>query len=81
MTRGVDPAGLEEALREAGLSFTSSADGAFRVDAEAEAVGRAAARAGQVLTELRSMEDTGLEEWFLETTDDAGTSQFSGDPT
>ena len=81
MTRGVDPAGLEEALREAGLSFTASADGAFRVDAEAEAVGRAAARAGQVLTELRSVKDTGLEEWFLETTDDAGTSQFSGDPT
>jgi ABC-2 type transport system ATP-binding protein len=72
MTRGVSREGLEAALRAAGLSFTPWADGAFRVDAEAEAVGRAAAQAGQVLTELRSMEDTGLEEWFLDKIDSAG---------
>ena len=72
MTRGVSREGLEAALRAAGLSFTPWADGAFRVDAEAEAVGRAAAQAGQVLTELRSMKDTGLEEWFLDKIDSAG---------
>jgi ABC-2 type transport system ATP-binding protein len=75
LARGVDADGLGRALRLAGLTFTTAADGAFHVEADTEAVGRAAARAGQVLTELRSVQDGGLEEWFLAATgDSAGRS-------
>jgi ABC-2 type transport system ATP-binding protein len=41
-----------------------SADGALETDAEPEQVGRIAARAGAVLTELRPQGD-GLEELFF----------------
>jgi ABC-2 type transport system ATP-binding protein len=68
VVRGLDPAALHEALADAGLSATPGADGALLVDAEAEAVGRAAAAAGIVLLELRPAEGGGLEELFLSLT-------------
>jgi ABC-2 type transport system ATP-binding protein len=68
VVRGLDTAALHEALADAGLSATPGADGALLVDAEAEAVGRVAAAAGIVLTELRPAETGGLEELFLSLT-------------
>jgi ABC-2 type transport system ATP-binding protein len=67
LVRGLDPVGLAAVLASAGLSVTAADDGALHVDADAEVVGRAAAAAGQVLTELRSREG-GLEDWFLSLT-------------
>jgi ABC-2 type transport system ATP-binding protein len=72
--RGLDPRGLAEALRRAGLRATPGPDGALRVDAPADAVGRAAAAAGQVLVELRASEGSGLEDWFLTRTADDRTA-------
>jgi ABC-2 type transport system ATP-binding protein len=68
VVRGEDVVQLENALRTAGLSFTSGADDGFVVEAEAIAVGRAAAAAGVVLTELRNADGGGLEKLFLELT-------------
>jgi ABC-2 type transport system ATP-binding protein len=68
IVRGLDPAGLHEALAVAGLSATPGSDGALLVEAEAEAVGRAAADAGVVLLELRPADTGGLEELFLSLT-------------
>ena len=56
------------ALTDAGLSGTPGSDGALLVEAEAEAVGRAAAAAGVVLLELRPADTGGLEELFLSLT-------------
>ncbi|MHA6797032.1 ABC transporter ATP-binding protein [Pseudonocardia bannensis] len=64
VVRGLDPAGLRAALLSAGLTPTSRPDGALHVDADAAAVGRAAAASGQVLLELRDTE-RGLENWFF----------------
>ncbi len=63
-----DPAALEQALRGAGISATPSGDGGFRSEAEPIEVGRAAAGAGVVLSELKRAEGAGLEEMFLELT-------------
>jgi ABC-2 type transport system ATP-binding protein len=68
VVRGLDTAALHEALAEAGLIATPGADGALLVEAQAEDVGRAAADAGLVLTELRPAETGGLEELFLSLT-------------
>ena len=68
IVRGLDPAALHQALAEAGLTATPGADGALLVEAEAEAVGRAAAAAGVVLLELRPADTGGLEELFLSLT-------------
>jgi ABC-2 type transport system ATP-binding protein len=68
IVRGLDQAALHESLAEAGLIATPGADGALLVEAEAEAVGRAAAAAGVVLLELRPAEGGGLEELFLSLT-------------
>jgi ABC-2 type transport system ATP-binding protein len=68
IVRGLDPAALHEALADAGLTATPGSDGALLVDAEAEAVGRAAAAAGVVLLELRPADTGGLEELFLSLT-------------
>jgi ABC-2 type transport system ATP-binding protein len=68
IVRGLDPAALHQALAEAGLSATPGSDGALLVEAEAEAVGRAAAAAGVVLLELRPADTGGLEELFLSLT-------------
>ena len=59
------PQKLAAALAEAGITPSPSGDGGLRVEAEPVEVGRAAAAAGVVLTELRPAEGAGLEELFL----------------
>jgi ABC-2 type transport system ATP-binding protein len=68
IVRALDPPALHEALADAGMLATPGADGALLVEAEAEAVGRAAAAAGLVLLELRPADGGGLEELFLSLT-------------
>jgi ABC-2 type transport system ATP-binding protein len=68
IVRGLDAAALERALRAAGLAVAPGVDGGFTVDAEPEAVGRAAAAAGVVLVELRPADGGGLEELFMSLT-------------
>jgi ABC-2 type transport system ATP-binding protein len=68
LVRALDPAALDVALREAGLTGTRTTDGGVIVQAEAEAVGRAAAGAGVVLLELRPAGSGGLEQMFLSLT-------------
>jgi ABC-2 type transport system ATP-binding protein len=68
IVRGLEPVALHEALAAAGLEATPGSDGALLVEAEAEAVGRAAADAGVVLLELRPADTGGLEELFLSLT-------------
>jgi ABC-2 type transport system ATP-binding protein len=63
--RALDDVALQKALANAGIAATRSADGTFLVDAEAEAVGRAAAAAQVVLLELRPSDGGGLEQLFL----------------
>ncbi len=64
LVRAVDIAVLSDALRAAGRQASVGADGALTTDAEPEQVGRIAARAGAVLTELRPQGDD-LEELFF----------------
>ncbi len=71
VVRGLDPDALNTALTVAGLSIEPLLDGGFRVDATAEAVGRAAAAAGQVLLELRESDSAGLEDLFFQLTSPA----------
>jgi ABC-2 type transport system ATP-binding protein len=68
IVRSLDPVALHETLAAAGLTATPGADGALLVEAEAEAVGRAAAEAGLVLLELRPADTGGLEQLFLSLT-------------
>jgi ABC-2 type transport system ATP-binding protein len=70
IVRALDPADLHIAIADAGLTATPGADGALLVEAEPEAVGRAAAAAGAVLTELRPADGGGLEHLFLSLTSD-----------
>ncbi|MFG1906437.1 ABC transporter ATP-binding protein [Kribbella sp. NPDC048928] len=69
LVRGLDPAGLSQALTAAGLPVEPAQDGALRVDATAEQVGRAAAAAGQILLELRQSDGAGLEDLFFQLTE------------
>ena len=64
LVRTLDARVLSDALRAAGRQATMAADGALETDAEPEQVGRIAARAGAVLTELRPQGDD-LEELFF----------------
>jgi ABC-2 type transport system ATP-binding protein len=78
--RALDGAALQAALQGAGLASTPATGDALIVDAEAEAVGRAAAEHGVVLLELRPADTAGLEELFLSLTSgaegqDAGAAQ------
>ena len=68
--RALEPESLLDALTRAGIDTTPSADGGVRTDASPEDVGRAAARAGVVLIELRAADGAGLEEMFLQLTAD-----------
>ena len=68
IVRALDAGALHETLATAGLTATPGADGALLVEAEAEAVGRAAAEAGIVLLELRPADTGGLEQLFLSLT-------------
>lgn len=68
LVRGLDPVGLARALSTAGLAPERQPDGALRVDASTEQVGRAAADAGQILLELRQSDGAGLEDLFFQLT-------------
>jgi ABC-2 type transport system ATP-binding protein len=68
VVRGTDHDTLARALEANGVAVTPSSDGALRVDAEADLVGRVALAAGVALTELRAADGAGLEEMFLELT-------------
>jgi ABC-2 type transport system ATP-binding protein len=72
--RALDLAALRQALATAGLQSSPASGDALIVDAEAEAVGRAAAAAGVVLVELRPADTAGLEELFLSLTSGAGVA-------
>ncbi len=63
-----DAGALAAALDAAGIAHTTSGDGGVRAETEPVEVGRAAARAGAVLVELRPAEGAGLEEMFLQLT-------------
>jgi ABC-2 type transport system ATP-binding protein len=64
LVRALDLPALSAALRAAGQQARPVAGGALETDAEPEQVGRIAARAGAVLTELRPQGDD-LEELFF----------------
>ena len=68
IVRSPDPGTLLAALGSAGLRTTRRPDGTVHVDASIEEVGRTAAAAGAVLTELRAADGAGLEEMFLQLT-------------
>ena len=64
LVRAIDVSVLSDALRAAGRQARMAAGGALETDAEPEQVGRIAARAGAVLTELRPKGDD-LEDLFF----------------
>jgi ABC-2 type transport system ATP-binding protein len=66
--RGLDRAALEQSLRAAGFETVIRSDGALRVQATAEQVGRLALSNQQVLLELREGDRSGLEELFFQLT-------------
>lgn len=67
--RALDGHELEQVLARAGIgAVRSSQDDGFLVDADAEAIGRAAAAAGTVLLELRAADGARLEDLFLQLT-------------
>ena len=68
IVRSPDPGTLLAALGSAGLPTTRRPDGTVHVDASIEEVGRIAAAAGAVLSELRAADGAGLEEMFLQLT-------------
>ena len=80
LVRALESAVLGEALRRAGLSATTGADGVLLVDAPAAIVGRVAAAAGVVVTELRPADGAGLEALFLALTRDGGGAVTRGNP-
>jgi len=65
----LDPAALVQALQSAGIASKPSGNG-LHTEAETVDVGRAAAAAGVVLTELRGADGAGLEDLFLQLTSD-----------
>ena len=70
--RAEQPEKLAAVLAEAGITTLPSGDGGLRTESEPVDIGRAAAAAGVVLTELRPADGAGLEELFLQlTADDA----------
>ena len=74
--KGLDEAALAKALADAGIKAIASGDGGLRSEAEPVAIGKAAAAAGVVLTELRVADGAGLEEMFLELTADDAREPF-----
>jgi ABC-2 type transport system ATP-binding protein len=69
LVRATDADALVAALAFAGLEAKHVEDGAFIVDAEAEAVGRAALDGRVVLTHLGPSEGAGLEQLFFDLTE------------
>ena len=70
VVRSAEPTTLAHALELAGIDSTLGPDGAVHTQAHAAQVGQVALAAGVALTELRSADDAGLEEMFLELTAD-----------
>ncbi|HYH23706.1 MAG TPA: ATP-binding cassette domain-containing protein [Blastococcus sp.] len=68
VVRSPDIETLAGALTRAGLRHSTRSDAGLLVDGSIEDVGRAAAAAGAVLTELRAASGAGLEEMFLQLT-------------
>ena len=68
VVRTAQAASLTQALRNAGLTVTSADGGSLRTEAGAAQVGEIALNARIALTELRSSDNSGLEEMFLELT-------------
>jgi ABC-2 type transport system ATP-binding protein len=77
LVRSLDLDTLGVALKQADLEFTRTATGSFVVKGTGEQIGRAAASAGVVLTELRPAEGAGLEEMFLQLTADDARDEVS----
>ncbi len=71
VVRSLDVDVLLGALARTGLRHSTRPDGSLLVDGSIEDVGRAAAAAGAVLTELRAASGAGLEEMFLQLTNGA----------
>jgi ABC-2 type transport system ATP-binding protein len=69
LVRAGDGEGLEAALRAAALEARPAEDGGFLVDADPEAVGRAALAGGVALSLLSQAEGAGLEQLFFELTE------------
>jgi ABC-2 type transport system ATP-binding protein len=63
--KALDRGELLRCLVAAGIASSPTADGAELAQADAEAVGRAAAAAGVILLELRAADGGGLEQFFL----------------
>lgn len=76
LVRALDPAALRAALAAAGVAAADRADGGLLAYAEPVVIGRAAAAAGVILSELRPAESGGLEALFLRLT--AGSSESIG---
>jgi ABC-2 type transport system ATP-binding protein len=68
LVRARDTAALEAALAAAGVAAQRLEDGGFIVDAEPEAVGRAALEGAVALTHLGPSESAGLEQLFFDLT-------------
>ncbi|MCA2213996.1 ABC transporter ATP-binding protein [Jidongwangia harbinensis] len=68
VVRAEDPDALDAALQRVGLTGTRRADGGVVVQADAAAIGKAAAADQVVLLELRPADSGGLEQMFLELT-------------
>ncbi|MDQ6641650.1 MAG: ATP-binding cassette domain-containing protein [Actinomycetota bacterium] len=79
LVRAEDRDLLTKTLKASNLAASPLGTGAFRVDADPLAVGRAVANTGVVLTELRPAEGAGLEQLFLELT--AATQRELVSPT
>lgn len=69
LVKATDPRELENALHSAGLAAQRIDDDAYIVDADAEAIGRAALHGGVVLTHLAPSEGAGLEQLFFQLTE------------
>src|SRR5215218_5444924 len=69
LVRAGDAPALGAALESAGLAAKAAIDGGYVVDAEPEAVGRAALAGGVALTHLAPSESAGLEQLFFDLTE------------
>ena len=68
LVRAADAAALQAALGAAGLAAQALEDGGFVVDAQPDAVGRAALEGAVALTHLGPSESAGLEQLFFDLT-------------
>jgi ABC-2 type transport system ATP-binding protein len=68
VVRSADDASLRRALEVSAVAVSPLATGGLLVEADPELVGRVALQAGVVLRELRSGDERGLEEMFLDLT-------------